>query len=211
VFESAAFLRTAPGLDRPDFQFVFQPAKFPKPGIPIPLGHGFGLSPVLLYPKSRGRITLRSADMLESPLIDPALLTEAEDLERMVRAVKLCRRIMASPPFARYTATEDTPGRAVVDDADIGRFIRATAVTVHHPVGTCRMGIDPGSVVDLQLKVRGIDGLRIADASIFPGIIGGNTNAPTVMVAEKAADLLLGRPAPPAAVLDSNDVTLQSV
>jgi choline dehydrogenase len=211
VFESAAFLRTSPELDRPDFQFVFQPAKFPKPGIPIPLGHGFGVSPVLLYPKSRGRITLRSADMLDAPLIDPALLTAPEDLERMVRAVKLCRRIMASRPFARYAAVEDTPGGRVVDDAEIEHFIRSSAATVHHPVGTCRMGSDAGSVVDLELRVRGLQGLRIADASIFPGIIGGNTNAPTVMVAEKAADLVLGRPAPPAAVLDSNDVTLQSV
>jgi choline dehydrogenase len=211
VFESAAFLRTATGLDRPDFQFVFQPAKFPKPGIPIPLGHGFGVSPVLLYPRSRGRISLRSGDMLDAPLIDPALLSEPEDLERMVRAVKLCRRIMGSPSFARYAAVEDTPGGRVVDDAQIEQFIRATAATVHHPVGTCRMGGDAGSVVDPELKVRGIEGLRIADASIFPGIIGGNTNAPTVMVAEKAADFLRGRPAPPAAVLDSNDVTLQSV
>jgi choline dehydrogenase-like flavoprotein len=209
VFESAAFLRTDPGLDRPDFQFVFQPAKFPRPGIPIPLGHGFGVSPVLLYPQSRGRITLSSPSMLDPPLIDPALLAHPEDLARMVRAVKLCRRILSAAPFSRYQASEDLPGTRATSEADIERFIRATAATVHHPVGTCRMGSDPDSVVDVELKVRGVDGLRVADASIFPRIIGGNTNAPTVMVAEKAADLVLGRDAPAPAMLDSNDVTRQ--
>jgi choline dehydrogenase-like flavoprotein len=210
VFESVAFLRTAPGLDRPDFQFVFQPAKFPKPHIPLPLGFGFAISPVLLYPKSRGRITLAGPTVTDAPLIDPALLAEPEDAARMVRAVMLCRRILAQAPFAPYRAAEDQPGSRVVSEADLEQFIRATAATVHHPVGTCRMGADAASVVDVELKVRGIDGLRIADASIFPSIVGGNTNAPTVMVAEKAADLLLGRPAPPAAMVEPDAVTLET-
>ena len=210
VFESVAFLRTAPDLDRPDFQFVFQPAKFPNPRIPLPLGHGFAVSPVLLYPKSRGRISLAGPTITDPPLIDPALLAEPEDAARMVRAVTLCRRMLNAPPFSAYRATEDKPGNRAVSDEDLEQFIRATAATVHHPVGTCRMGGDSQSVVDTELKVRGIEGLRIADASIFPSIVGGNTNAPTVMVAEKAADLLLGRPAPPAAMFESSGSTHQS-
>ena len=207
VFESVAFLRTAPQLDRPDFQFVFQPAKFPKPNIPLPLGHGFAVSPVLLYPKSRGSITLAGPTVLDAPLIDPALLAEPEDAARMVRAVNLCRRILSAAPFARYHATEDQPSSRAMSEQDLEQFIRATAATVHHPVGTCRMGADPESVVDVRLKVRGLEGLRLADASIFPSIVGGNTNAPTVMVAEKAADLMLGRAAPPPAVFESTGVT----
>ena len=204
VFESVAFLRTSAELDRPDFQFVFQPAHFPKPGIPLPIGHGFAISPVLLYPKSRGRVSLASPDLLDAPNIDPALLSDPDDLAKMVVAVNLCRRVLAAPAFARYRASECAPGSDVRTPSDIERYIRATASTVHHPVGTCRMGKDSESVVDLNLKVRGIDGLRVADASIFPSIIGGNTNAPTVMVAEKAADLLLGRAPLRPAVLDTD-------
>ena len=207
VFESAAFLRTSPELDRPDFQFVFQPANPPKPGHSIPMGHGYGISPVLLYPRSRGRLSLSNPDIATAPLIDPALLSDPADASRMVRAVRLCRRILASPAFAPYRAAETLPGRAVESDVELEQFIRQSAYTVHHPVGTCRMGGDAESVVDLELRVRGIDGLRVADASIMPSIIGGNTNAPTVMVAERAADLLLGRRPLAPAQLPADDVT----
>jgi choline dehydrogenase-like flavoprotein len=151
---------------------------------------------VLLYPKSRGRVRLETADPFAKPLIDPALLSHPDDLPRLVRAVRLCRQILGAPAFGRYHATEATPGTEVQSSEDIAEFIRATAYTVHHPVGTCRMGSDTAAVVDPTLKVKGVEGLRVADASVFPSIVGGNTNAPVVMVAEKAADLILGRPAP---------------
>jgi choline dehydrogenase-like flavoprotein len=210
VFESVAFLRTSPGLDRPDFQFVFQPANPPPPNGWIPRGHGYGISPVLLYPNSRGSVRLMSAAPEADPLIDPNLLDDPDDLLRMVCAVRLCRRILRAPAFSKYRAQEYQPGPDIESDADIESFIRATAATVYHPVGTCRMGAGPHAVVDSELRVRGVDALRVADASIFPSIVGGNTNAPTIMVAERAADFVLGRASLAPATLDSNDATHQS-
>ena len=195
VFESAAFLKTLPGLDRPDVQLVLQTAKRPKPSFPFPLGHGFAISPVCLYPRSRGRLRLASADPLAAPRIDPNLLSDPSDIQPLLRGMRLSRQIFASAAFARYRATETEPGQAAQSDSALIDYIRAQAYTVHHPVSTCRMGTDPGAVVDSQLRVVGLEGLRLADASVFPSIIGGNTNAAVVMVAEKAADLILGRPA----------------
>jgi choline dehydrogenase len=194
IFESAAFVKTLPGLSKPDVQLVFQPAKRPGPSFPFPLGHGFALSPVGLYPRSRGRVSLVSADPLAPPRIDPNLLSVPEDLEPLLRGIRLARRIFASPAFARYRAEEVAPGPEAQSDAELAAYVRAEAYTVHHPVSTCRMGTDPLAVVDPVLRVAGIEGLRVADASVFPAIIGGNTNAAVVMVAEKAADMILGRP-----------------
>jgi choline dehydrogenase len=210
VFESVAFLRTSAGLDRPDFQFVFQPANPPPSGSWIPRGHGYGISPVLLYPKSRGSVRLASREPDTEPLIDPKLLEHPDDLRRMVHAVRLCRRMLRAPAFSAYRAREYLPGADVESDADIESFIRSTAATVHHPVGTCQMGMGPEAVVDPELKVRGIDALRVADASVFPSIVGGNTNAPTIMVAERAADFISGRASLAPASLDWNDATQQS-
>jgi choline dehydrogenase len=195
VFESAAFVKTVPGLDRPDVQLVFQCAKRPPPGFAFPLGHGFAISPVGLYPRSRGRVTLASSDPFAAPLIDPNLLAVAEDVAPLVRGIRLARRVFAAPAFAPYRAQESAPGRSAESDADLIAYIRAQAYTVHHPVSTCRMGSDALAVVDPQLRVIGLDGLRVADASVFPSLIGGNTNAAVVMVAEKAGDMILGRPA----------------
>jgi choline dehydrogenase len=203
IFESAAFLKSMGGLDRPDVQLVFQPARRPPPSFPFPFGHGFALSPVGLYPRSRGRITLASPDPLAAPLIDPNLLSAPEDVEPLVRAIRLVRQIFASPAFAKYRAEEAVPGAAARSDAELVAYIRAQAYTVHHPVSTCRMGTDGSAVVDPQLRVAGLEGLRVADASVFPSIVGGNTNAVVVMVAEKAADLILGRPPLPPATLDN--------
>jgi choline dehydrogenase len=211
VFESVAFLRTSSGLDRPDFQFVFQPANPPTPGHWMPRGHGYGISPVLLYPKSRGSVRLMSADPEVAPLIDPKLLAHPDDMQRMTRAVRLCRRMLQAPAFSKYHAREYQPGGEVKSDADIESFIRSTTATVFHPVGTCRMGVGADAVVDAELKVRGVAGLRVADASVFPSLVGGNTNAPTIMVAERAADFILGRPPPAPAILDSNDATHNSL
>jgi choline dehydrogenase len=194
VFESVAFLKTAPGLDRPDVQFVFQPATRPKPNFPLPVGHGYAISPVCLYPKSRGRITLQGPDPHSAPLIDPQLLSVAEDIQPLIRAIKLARRILGAANFSHYRATEVAPGAPVQADEDIADFIRSTAYTVHHQVGTCRMGVGADAVVDPQLRLLGLSGLRVADASVIPSIVGGNTNAVVVMIAEKAADLIRQRP-----------------
>jgi choline dehydrogenase len=125
-----------------------------------------------------------------------------EDAETLLRGIRLARRVFASPPFARYRAAEAAPGPTRDSDAALLEYVRAEAYTVHHPVSTCRMGLDTQAVVDPQLRVAGLAGLRVADASVFPSIIGGNTNAAVVMVAEKAADLLLGRAPPTPASLD---------
>ncbi len=198
VFESNAFIRSRQGLDRPDLQIVFQPARRNRGTFPFPLGHGFAVNTVNLYPRSRGRIRLASANPHDHPSIDPNLLGEPEDLAPLVRGLVLSRRILSTPAFARYRAVEVAPGPQVRDEAELGSYVRRTASTVHHPVGTCRMGPDAESVVDSQLRVHGIDALRVVDASAFPSIIGGNTNATVVMMAEKAADMMLGIPAPPA-------------
>jgi choline dehydrogenase len=194
VFESVGFLKTVPGLDRPDVQFVFQPAARPRPPFPLPIGHGYAISPVSLYPKSRGSVTLLSPDPHVAPAIDPALLSVEADIQPLIRAIKLARRILGAANFARYHATEAAPGAAVQSDAQIAEFIRASSYTVHHQVGTCRMGEHPDAVVDSQLRLRGLDGLRVVDASVMPLIIGGNTNAVVVMIAEKAADMIRQRP-----------------
>jgi choline dehydrogenase-like flavoprotein len=199
VFESHALLRSTGGLDRSDIQVVFQPARRNQNLFPLPLGHGFAISIVLLHPKSRGSVKLASPDPRAPPLIDPALLSVPEDIEPLVRGLKLARRVFAAPAFARYHATEFLPGSAVQSDDEWGDYIRATAATVHHLAGSCRMGVDARAVVTPELKVVGIEALRVADASIFPKLMGGNTNAPVVMVAEKAADMILGR-APPAPI-----------
>ncbi|MDR2214554.1 MAG: GMC family oxidoreductase N-terminal domain-containing protein [Nevskiaceae bacterium] len=197
IFESAAFVRTLPHLDRPDVQLVFQSARRPSPRLPFPVGHGYAISPVGLYPRSRGTLRLASADPMAAPLIHPNLLSVAQDIEPLLRGLQLARRVFASPAFAAYRAQETLPGPSVQDEAQLAEYVRAQAYTVHHPVSSCRMGRDDDAdaVVDAQLRVRGIQGLRVADASVFPSIIGGNTNAAVAMVAEKAADMMRGRAA----------------
>lgn len=196
VFESNAFVRSREGLDRPDIQVVFQPARRNPHAFPLPLGHGFAISIVGIYPRSRGRISLASPDPRTPPLIDPNLLGAPEDIAPLARGLALARRIVGAPSFARYRAVEVAPGPGVVSESGLEDYIRRTATTVHHPVSSCRMGAGPDSVVDPELRVRGVEGLRVADASVFPSVVGGNTNATVVMIAEKASDLILGRPAP---------------
>jgi choline dehydrogenase-like flavoprotein len=197
VFESTAFIRSHAGADRPDLQIVFQPARRNPHPFPLPLGHGYAISAVNLYPRSRGRLRLASRDPRALPRIDLNLLGDADDLKPILAGIKLGRRLLDAAPFERFRAKEIAPGPAALDDAALEAYIRRTAATVHHPVSSCRMGRDELAVVDDQLRVRGLDALRVVDASVFPSIVGGNTNAPVVMVAEKAADLLRGRPAPP--------------
>ena len=196
VFEATGFVRTTPELERPDVQVVFQAARRNTNTFPFPLGHGFAISIVGLYPKSRGRVTLASPDPLAPPTVDPHLFEHADDVATMLRGLKLGRRVTQAPSFARYQATEVQPGPSVQDDAALTEYIRRAAATVHHPCSSCRMGPDESSVVDEQLRVHGVDALRVADASIFPSVVGGNTNAAVVMLAEKAADMIRGMAAP---------------
>ncbi len=196
LFEVTGFLRTTEGLDRPDVQFVFMPATRPTPGFPFPVGHGFGINSILLRPKSRGSVTVQSADPHQAPAIDNAFLREDEDVEPLLRGIRISRRILASPAMSRYAATEILPGPRIDNDDEIRDYIRRTCTAVHHPGGSCRMGSDLVSVVDPELRVRGVDGLRVVDASIFPRVVSGNSNAAVVMIAEKAADMILGTPAP---------------
>jgi choline dehydrogenase-like flavoprotein len=195
VFEANAFVRSAPGLDRPDLQIVFQPARRNPGTFPFPLGHGFALSVVHLYPKSRGRVSLASPDPRAPPAVDPNLLGDADDLPPMLRGLELSRRIIAAPAFARYRAVEVQPGSTTQGQAGLTAYVRRVAATVHHPCGSCHMGADANAVVDRELRVHGVEGLRVVDASVFPRIVGGNTNATVVMMAEKAADMILGLPA----------------
>lgn len=196
VFEATGFVRTLPQLTRPDVQVVFQAARRNRGTFPFPLGHGFAISIVGLYPKSRGQVRLASADPLAAPRVDPRLLSHADDLATMLRGLKLSRQISGAPAFAPYRAREVQPGEAAQDDEALIAYMRRAAATVHHCCGSCRMGADAGAVVDAQLRVRGIEGLRVADASVFPSVVGGNTNAAVVMIGEKAADMIRGIAAP---------------
>jgi choline dehydrogenase len=192
VGEAGGFVRTEPGLDAPDVQFHFAPAYFMRHGFDNPEGHGVSIGATQLRPESRGRIELASADPFDDPLIDPQYLTEENDVETLVEGVKIAREIAATPPLSEYCGTERWPGEAAQSDEEIAEHVRETAHTVYHPVGTCRMGDGDDAVVDDQLRVHGVDDLRVVDASVMPTLTGGNTNAPTIMIAERAADLIAG-------------------
>ena len=193
--EGAAFLKTMPELDRPDVQLHFVISIVDDHARKLHLGHGISCHVCLLRPKSRGSVSLASADPLAAPVIDPQFLAERDDLDGLMRGVRLTRRIMAQAPLADYLAKELFID-AEPDDAALEGHIRARADTIYHPVGSCRMGTDAQAVVDPELRVHGLRNLRVVDASVMPRLIGGNTNAPTIMIAEKAADMILGRPAP---------------
>jgi len=198
ALQCSGFVKTEPGLDRPDVQLIFMPG-LRTPDGNMALGHGYGVVPILLRPRSRGEVVIADADPASHPRIDPRFFWEGHDLDILRRAVKIGRRLLDSPHFDPYRGKELLPGPAVRSDEDLADFIRDTAATVFHPVGTCRMGSDAGGVVDPELRVRGIEALRVVDASVMPTLIGGNTNAPTIMIAEKAADMIRGRPPLPAA------------
>ncbi|MFJ5380999.1 GMC family oxidoreductase [Cupriavidus sp. CER94] len=195
VAEAGAFVRTQPGLAAPDLQLHFAPAllgnsNILRKGRP---GHGYSCHACVLRPESRGTVELASADMRDAPRIDPRFLSAASDLDGMVAGVKLMRRIFAQSALAEAGGSDPLTallGPGDGDDAAIRDFVRAHADTIYHPVGTCKMGVDAMAVVDPQLRVRGVEGLRVVDASVMPTLIGGNTNAPTIMIAERAADLL---------------------
>ena len=159
---------------------------------------GFSVHVCQLRPESRGSVGLRSADPSDDPTISPNYLAAEEDRRALREGVKIVRDVAGQPALTSLHAGEYAPGAAVSTDAEIDDWIRREAETIYHPVGTCKMGTadDASAVVDGDLKVRGIAGLRVIDASVMPTLIGGNTNAPTIMIAEKASDLILGRASP---------------
>ena len=155
-------------------------------------GDGVTLHACQLRPESRGYVTLASDDPFEAPRIDPGYLATQKDKDTLRAGLKLAREIMSQGAFAPYLGRELSPGWDVVSDSDLDACIRRRAETIYHPVGSCRMGGDEGAVVDEQLRVRGAEGVRVVDASVMPAQVSGNTHAPTVMIAEKAADMILG-------------------
>ena len=194
--ESGAFLRSRPDLDRPDLQVHTVLAIMQDHGKVQVKKDGFTFHVCQLRPESRGRIALKSADPLADPAIFANYLSTEEDRRAIREGVRMMREVARQEAFDPYRGAEFTPGARVDTNAEIDAWVRRTAETIYHPVGTCRMGAagDPMAVVDAELKVQGLAGLRVVDASVMPTLVGGNTNAPTIMIAEKACDLIRGRP-----------------
>ncbi len=192
VGEAGGYFKINPDLPLPDLQFFFGPTYFMEHGFVQPEGHGFAFAPTLILPESRGSLSLRSRDALEHPLIQPNYLDSEADMETLVEGFKILRPLAQTKAFAPFVGEEVEPGPQVQSDEEIREFIRNKSETLYHPVGSCKMGVDSMAVVDSQLRVHGIQGLRVADASIMPLITNGNTNAPSIMIGEKAADMIKG-------------------
>ncbi|QXZ09237.1 choline dehydrogenase [Comamonas sp. Y33R10-2] len=188
--EAGGFIRSQSQEGMPDLQLHFVVGKLLDHGRKTVLGHGYSCHVCILQPKSRGRVRLASNDARTMPLIDPAFFAEPDDMQRMVRGVHRMREILNQPALASLGGKELAHSARARSDAEIEQFIRNYGDTIYHPVGSCRMGPGPLDVVDAQLRVHGVQGLRVVDASIMPRIVSGNTNAPTIMIAEKAADLI---------------------
>jgi choline dehydrogenase len=191
---AGAFLKTRSELDRPDIQLHLVNAVMIDHARVQPDRDGFTIHACQLRPESRGDVRLASRNPFEAPLIDPKYLSTENDKRTMRDAVRIVRDIVRQHALDFYRGPEMRPGEQVRADAEIDAWIRQTAETIYHPVGTVRMGTDAKAPVDGELRVRGVEGLRVIDASVMPTLVGGNTNAPTIMIAEKAADMILGRP-----------------
>ena len=194
-----AFLKTSPDLEMPDIQIHFSPGNlmsihrkpFAKPATDHTRPDAFMCHACQLRPQSRGEISLRTADPEISPIMEPNYLSVEYDRQVMRAGFKIARNLLSQPAFSEYSKGEIWPGPDIQTDDEIDDFISSAASTVYHPVGTCRMGTDKAAVLDGGLKVRGATGLRVVDASVMPTLVGGNTNAPTIMIAEKASDMIL--------------------
>jgi choline dehydrogenase len=194
VAESGGFIKSRPEEEIPDIQFHMSSVRLDNHGLNLSFTFGYGYSghACVLRPKSRGTLKLKDANPNSHPLIDPNLLDHPDDFEGMVRGVKAVRKIFAQKAFDSWRGDEIFPGNHVQSDEEIREFIRQKADNIYHPVGTCKMGHDDMAVVDDTLKVHGMEGLRVVDSSIMPTLVGGNTTAPTIMIAEKASDMILG-------------------
>ena len=193
--QAGAFLKTREGLDRPDIQLHYVNALSFAHATEIPEQDGFMVHACQLRPESKGSVGLRSTDPFDTPKIDPNYLATEEDRRVMREGLKIMRDVIGQNALKPYRGPEMSPGESVKTDEEIDTFVRQNAETIYHPVGTVRMGADERAPLDGQLRLRGVDGLRVVDASVMPTLIGGNTNAPTIMIAEKAADMILGKPA----------------
>ncbi len=190
INEAVAFIRSNPALDAPDLELVWLPVPLLGEGLTPPPAHGVTLAVELLQPDSRGHIRLASGNPADPPVIDPGYLTAETDLHGLVAGLRIAERVCDTAALRPYIGPPMPPWPGTVDDATLATVIRENASTAFHPVGTCRMGTDDTAVVDSQLRVRGLDGLRVVDASIMPRITRGHTHAPTIMIAERAADLI---------------------
>ncbi len=188
--EGAGFLKTSADLDRPDIQLHFAIAMVDDHARKLHYGYGYSCHVCKLRPESRGTVGLHSADPFAAPAIDPNFLSDDRDLETLIKGARMMRQIMDAPALANFRHSEMFGTETAKTDADWERHIRDRADTIYHPVGTCKMGVDDMAVVDPQLRVHGVQGLRVVDASIMPTLVSGNTNAPTIMIAEKAADMI---------------------
>ncbi|MCU0941628.1 MAG: choline dehydrogenase [Hydrogenophaga sp.] len=188
--EAGGFIKSSPDEAIPDLQLHFVIGKLVDHGRKTVFGHGFSCHVCLLRPRSRGTLRLASRDPQVAPLIDPAFLQDPDDLQRLVRGFKAMRTLVKQPALARFGGFESRASADAQSDAQLEQFVRNHADTIYHPVGTCRMGHDAAAVVDHELRVHGVDGLRVVDASVMPQVVGGNTNAPVIMMAEKAVDMI---------------------
>jgi choline dehydrogenase len=196
--EGGAFVKANGSEPLPNLQMISIPWAYPEPNDDGPKPgkisrqHSFTMLPGLIYPESRGEVRLASADPFAAPIIDPHYLEEDADMQLLLRAIEIGREVARSQAMSPFVKSEATPGAGVTSEAELRAFVRLYGKTIYHPVGTCKMGIDERAVVDPELRVRGVDNLRVADASIMPKIVGGNTNAPAIMIGEKASDLIRG-------------------
>lgn len=195
IAEAGGFAKTSADLSEPDVQFHFSPCFLDNHGLNLwqTVRHGYSLHVCNLRPKSRGKLSLASTNPHDAVRINAGYLSHPDDIEVMLKGIKLSRRILAQKSFDAFRGEEVYPGKAIQSDDELRAFIRRKAESIYHPIGTCKMGTDNMAVVDSELKVHGLVGLRVVDASIMPTLVGGNTNAPTIMIAEKASVDILSK------------------
>ncbi|MCP5038684.1 MAG: glucose-methanol-choline oxidoreductase, partial [Rhodobacteraceae bacterium] len=188
--EAGSFLKSDPNLEQPDLQTHFVISIVDDHARKLHLGHGYSCHVCVLNPHSRGEVFLQSGDPMAAPGIDPKFLSDDRDLKTLIKGAKMTRAILEAPAMSKYKHKELFGVNDNTTDAEWEQHIRNRADTVYHPAGSCKMGVDGMAVVDPQLKVHGLEGLRVADASIMPTVVSGNTNAPSIMIGEKCADMI---------------------